>query len=209
MSIAPEEVVSPAGDTVLFRSSPTRTFAAVFLVIVVAYLAVAPLAEMLLSGAGDPWWVASSQAGVIGALIAGTIALTARSSLPTWVRTSGAGLELAAQESDPVLLAWADIKHVAVRRVGARTVLEVTPVDLDRVHPVDAEGPGWPAMSDTDAGTAFTADLTQIWPGPRALRRELARRMRPGRHHQKSPPKSPPPKSPPPVSPPKSPAASW
>jgi hypothetical protein len=62
--------------------------------------------------------------------------------------------------------------------VGARTVLEVTPVDLDRVHPVDAGGPGWPAMVETAAGTAFTADLSQIWPGPRALRRELARRMR-------------------------------
>ena len=118
------------------------------------------------------------QAGSIGALIAGAVALSARSSLTTWVRVSRAGLELAAQESDPVLLAWADIKHVAVRRVGARTVLEVTPVDLDRVHPVDAEGAGWPAMAETEAGTAFTADLTQIWPCPRALRRELARRMR-------------------------------
>jgi hypothetical protein len=33
-------------------------------------------------------------------------------------------------------------------------------------------------MTETDRGTAFTADLTQVWPGPRALRRELARRMR-------------------------------
>ena len=177
MSVAPEEVVSPAGDAVLFRSSPARAFAAVFAVIVVAYLVVSPLAEMLVSGESEPWWATLPQAGVIGTLIAGAIALSARSSLTTWVRVSRAGLELAAQESDPVLLAWADIKHLAVRRVGARTVLEVTPVALDRVHPVDAEGSGWPAMAETDAGTAFTADLSQIWPGPRALRRELAHRM--------------------------------
>jgi hypothetical protein len=27
-------------------------------------------------------------------------------------------------------------------------------------------------MTETGNGTAFTADLTQVWPGPRALRRE-------------------------------------
>ena len=176
MPITPEQVQAPAGDAALFRSSPVRAFAAMFVVIAVAYLTVSPLAEMLLDGTDGPWWVPLAQAGAIGVL-GGTFALSARSSLTTWVRISGAGLELAAQESDPVLLAWADIKHVAVRQTAARTVLEVTPVDLDRVHPVDAEGPGWPAMVETDAGTAFTADLTQIWPGPRALRRELARRM--------------------------------
>jgi hypothetical protein len=32
-------------------------------------------------------------------------------------------------------------------------------------------------MTETGIGTAFTADLTQLWPGPRSLRRELARRM--------------------------------
>jgi hypothetical protein len=177
MPITPEEVEAPAGDAALFRSSPVRAFAAMFVVIVIAYLVVSPLAEMLLGGTDGPWWLPLPQAGAIGVLGAGAFALSARSSLTTWVRISGAGLELAAQESDPVLLAWPDIKHVAVRRVGACTVLEVTPVDLDRVHPVDAGGPGWPAMIETDTGTAFTADLTQIWPGPRALRRELARRM--------------------------------
>jgi hypothetical protein len=53
------------------------------------------------------------------------------------------------------------------------------PVDLDRVHPVQDEGPGGPAMTDTADGQAFTADLSEVWPGPRALRRELARRMPP------------------------------
>ena len=61
-----------------------------------------------------------------------------------------------------------------MRRSGARTVLEITPLDLDRVHPVEGEEAGGPAMD----GKAFTADLTQLWPGPRKLRRELSRRMR-------------------------------
>jgi hypothetical protein len=179
MSITPEEVAAPADDAVVFRSAPVRTFAAMLAVVVVAYLAVSPLVTVLLDGAGDPWWVTLLQAVVIGVLFAGTVTLSARSSLTTWVRVSRAGLELAAQGSDPVLLAWPDIRHVVVRRAGLRTVLEVTPVDLDRVHPVDAEGPGWPAMTETADGTAFTADLTQIWPGPRALRRELSRRLHP------------------------------
>ena len=179
MSLTPEEVAAPADDAVVFRSSPVRMFVAVFLVLVVAYLAVSPLVGMLLNSADDPWWRTALQAVVLGALVAGAVTLSARSSLTTWVRVSRAGLELAAQGSDPVLLAWPDIKHVVVRRVGARTVLEVTPVGLDRVHPVDEEGPGWPAMAETPAGTAFTADLTQIWPGPRALRRELTRRLHP------------------------------
>ena len=176
MSIAPEEVVAPADDAVLFRSSPWRTFSAVFLVILVAYVAVSPLVALALD-TDDPWWLTLLQGAVIGAMVAGAIMLSARSSLTTWVRVSRAGLELAAQGSDPILLDWADIAHVTVRRDGARTVLEVTPVDLDSVHPVDADGPGWPAMTETAHGTAFTADLTQLWPGPRALRRELARRM--------------------------------
>jgi hypothetical protein len=56
----------------------------------------------------------------------------------------------------------------------------VTPVDLDSVHPVEqGETAGWPTMTETAYGPAFTADLTQIWPGPRSLRRELIRRMHP------------------------------
>jgi hypothetical protein len=177
MPISPEQVAAPADDAVVFRSSPVRTFLAVFAVIVIAYLAVSPLAGLLLGDAADPWWRTALQALVIGGLVAGTVTLSARSSLTTWVRVSRAGLELAAQGSDPVLLDWPDIAHVVVRRAGTRTVLEVTPVDLDRVHPVDGGGPGWPTMAETPAGTAFTADLTQIWPGPRALRGELARRL--------------------------------
>ncbi len=179
MSITPEEVSAPADDAVVFRSSPVRAFAAMLVVVVAAYLAVSPLVTMLLGGAADPWLPTVLQAVVIGVLVAGAFTLSARSSLSTWVRVSRAGLELAAQGSDPVLLAWPDIAHVVVRRAGARTVLEVTPVHLDRVHPVDVEGPGWPAMTETPAGPAFTADLTQIWPGPRALRRELSRRLHP------------------------------
>ena len=176
MPIAPEEVAAPADDAVLFRSSPWRTCLAVFLVIVVAYVLVSPVVGRLLD-ADDPWWLTLAQAGVIGLLVAGAFGLSARSSLSTWVRISRGGLELAAQGSDPVLLAWPDVKHVTVRRAGTRTMLDVTPVDLDSVHPVDREGPGWPTMTETESGTAFTADLTQLWPGPRALRRELTRRM--------------------------------
>jgi len=58
-------------------------------------------------------------------------------------------------------------------------VLEVTPVNLDVVHPVEGAGPGGPAMAETSSGTSYTADLTQLWPGPRALRKELALRMHP------------------------------
>jgi hypothetical protein len=177
MSIEPEEIEAPARDAVVFRSSPLRTFAVVFAVIVVAYLAVAPLVRLIVGD--DPWWSAAAQAAVIGLLVAGAVALSARSSITTWVRVSSAGLELAAQGSDPVLLDWQDIRHVVVRRVGLRTVLDVTPVDLDSVHPVDGDGPGWPTMTHTPDGPAFTADLTQIWPGPRALRRELTRRIHP------------------------------
>ncbi len=176
MSTAPEEVAAPAGDAVLFRSSPFRTFVAVSVVVAAAYLLVSPLVDRITGDGGD-LRATAVQAGVAGLLVGGALALSARSSLPTWVRVSAAGLELAAQGSDPVLLAWPDIKAVVVRRSLTRTVLEVTPVDLDRVHPVDGEGPGWPAMTETGTGTAFTADLTQIWPGPRALRRGLARRM--------------------------------
>jgi hypothetical protein len=177
MSIEPEQVLAPAEDAVLFRSSPVRTFTAMVAVVVVAYLAVSPLVNLLLGEAGDPWWTAPVQAAVVGLVVASAFALSARSSITTWVRVSAAGLELAAQGSDPVLLTWTDIRSVVVRRAGMRTVLDVTPVDLDSVHPLDGEGPGWPTMTETADGPAFTADLTQIWPGPRALRRELARRM--------------------------------
>lgn len=177
MSLAPEDVEAPAAGAVVFRSAPARTFAVMLVVIVVAYVAVSPLVHLVLDGADDPWWLTLAQAGVIGVLVAGAFAVSARSSLRTWVRVSDAGLELAAQGSDPVWLTWADVAHVVIRRDGARTVLEVTPKDMDLVHPVDAGGPGWPALAETAHGPAFTADLTQLWPGPRALRRELARRM--------------------------------
>lgn len=177
MSVPPEQVEVPAGDAVLFRSSPVRTFTAVSVVVALVYLAVTPLVDVLLGNPAEVWWRTAIQGAVTGLVVAGALTLAARSSLSTWVRVSGAGLELAAQGSDPVLLAWADIAHVVVRRAGVRTILEVTPVALDRVHPVDAEGPGWPTMGETAHGTAFVADVTQIWPGPRTLRRELARRL--------------------------------
>jgi hypothetical protein len=168
MSMAPEQVEVPAGDAVLFRSSPARTFAALFAILWLTYLAVSPLTALILGSDGDTWWSTLLQATVLGAVIAGAYAFSARAALTTWVRVSAGGLEL---------LAWPDIAKVVVRRAGFRTVLEVTPLDLDRVHPVTGEGPGWPALTDTTTGTAFTADLTQVWPGPRALRRELSRRM--------------------------------
>jgi hypothetical protein len=177
MSIAPEQVEAPADDAVLFRSSPARTFALMFVILLITYAASAPLVSLLIGNTGDPWWSTLLQAVVIAVLVAGGYAFSARAALTTWVRVSAGGLELAAQGSDPVLLAWADIATVVIRRTGMRTVLDITPVDLDRVHPVQGEGPGWPALTDTATGTGFTADLTQVWPGPRALRRELARRM--------------------------------
>jgi hypothetical protein len=181
MSIPPEEVEAPADDAILFRSSPWRTFSLMFAVLLVAYVAVSPLVTLVLGAEGDPWWSTLLQGAVLAAVVSGLYGVSARSALNTWVRASSGGLELAAQGSDPVLLAWPDIDHVVVRRDGLRTVLDVTPVDLDRVHPVSEEDEGWPAIRDDDADPqgrpAFTADLTQVWPGPRALRRELARRM--------------------------------
>jgi hypothetical protein len=177
MSIAPEQVVAPAEDAVLFRSSPARTFTALFAVLMITYLGTVPIVNLILGGSPDSWWSAAAQAAVIGAGVAGAFSVSSRAALTTWVRVSAGGLELAAQGSDPVLLAWADIAAVAVRRHGLRTVLEVTPVDLDTVHPVQGAYSGWPALHDTNEGATFTADLTQIWPGPRALRRELAYHM--------------------------------
>jgi hypothetical protein len=177
MSIAPEQVEAPADDAVLFRSSPARTFVALFVILMITYLATVPIVNLILDDAADSWWSTVAQAVVIGAVAAGAYAASARSALTTWVRVSAGGLELAAQGSDPVLLAWADVASVEVRRTGLRTVLDVTPVDLDTVHPVQGEGSGWPALRDSPRGVTFTADLTQVWPGPRALRRELARRM--------------------------------
>ncbi|MBG0561670.1 hypothetical protein [Actinoplanes aureus] len=178
MSIAPEQVEAPARDAVLFRSSPARTFIMVFAALMVAYLAVSPIVGWIAGDSGDPWWVTALQAVVIGATVAGAYALSARAALPTWVRVSAGGLELAAQDSDPILLAWPDVAAVVIRRDGLRTVLEVVPADLDSVHPVQDADHGEPLLVDTARGPAFTADLTQIWPSPRALRRELDRRMR-------------------------------
>jgi hypothetical protein len=181
MSIPPDEVEAPADDAVLFRSSPWRTFAVLSGTLLAAYVIVSPLVALVLGAPDDPWWSTLAQGAVVAVLVAGAYALSSRSALSTWVRASAGGLELAAQGSDPVLLAWPDIDHVVVRRDGLRTMLDVTPVDLDRVHPVAGEDEGWPAIRDDEADPlgrpAFTADLTQVWPGPRALRRELARRM--------------------------------
>ena len=179
MSIAPEQVEAPARDAVLFRSSPLRTFAAVFAILIVSYVSVSPLVALIVAGGGTSWSSTALQAVVIGAVAAGAYAYSSRAALDTWVRVSAAGLELAAQGSDPILLAWSDIDSVVVRRVGLRTVLDVTPIDFDRVHPVQGAGPGWPAVETTEAGVAFAADLSELWPGPRRLRRELASRLHP------------------------------
>jgi hypothetical protein len=179
MPLAPEEVEAPAGDTTLFRSSPARTFVAVFAVLMLSYLVVSPIVGRLARDTGDPWWVTALQAVVVGGAVAAFYSLSARAALTTWVRVSAGGLELAAQGSDPVMLAWEDVAAVTVRRSGLRTVLEVTPVDMDRVHPVQGSGAGWPTQTVTSRGPAFVADLSQIWPGPRALRRELTRRLHP------------------------------
>jgi hypothetical protein len=162
---------------VLFRSSPWRTFAAVFALLMISFAAVSPLAALAAGGTGKHWWQTALEAAAISALAAGAYAWSTRGGLKTWIRISSGGLELAAQDSDPILLAWPDIAHITVRRQGLRSVLEVTPVDLDRVHPVQDEGPGGPAMTETKDGPAFTADLSELWPGPRALRRALAKRL--------------------------------
>ena len=179
MSIAPEQVEAPAADSVLFRSSPWRTFIAVFCLLMISFGAVSPFVALFAGGTGNPWWQTLLQAAAISVVAAGGYAWSTRGALKTWIRVSSGGLEVAAQDSDPILLAWPDIAGVVVRRQGLRSVLEVTPVDLDRVHPVQGEEAGAPAMTETARGPAFTADLTEVWPGPRALRRELARRMKP------------------------------
>jgi hypothetical protein len=173
MSFAPEQVAAPARDAVLFRSSPARTFGMVFAALIVAYLVASPAVAYFARDTGEPWWATALQAAAVAAGAAGIYTISARAALPTWVRMSDAGLELAAQDSEPVLIEWPDISAVVVRRTGLRIVLEVVPADLDTVHPVqDAENEG-PALVDTPRGPAFTADLTQIWPGSRALRKEL------------------------------------
>jgi hypothetical protein len=177
MSMAPEQVQAPAGNALVFRSFPLRTGVALFVVLTGTYLAIAPVVSLVLADPRDPWWSTVLQAVVVSALVAGGYVLTSRSSLTTWVRVSDGGLELAAQGSDPVLLAWPDVAAAEVRRAGIRTVLDVTPVNLDRVHPVQEEDEGWPALAETPVGPAFTADLTQVWPSPRVLRRELGRRL--------------------------------
>ena len=179
MSIAPEQVEAPAADAVLFRSSPWRTFVALFVILMVSFAAVSPIVAIILGGTGNPWWQTALQAGAICGLAAAAYAYSTRAALTTWVRVSTGGLELAAQGSDPILLGWPDIATVVVRRVGLRNVLDVTPVDMDRVHPVQGEGAGWPAMTETDRGPAFTADLSEVWPSPRRLRRELIRHLPP------------------------------
>ncbi|WP_092558216.1 hypothetical protein [Actinoplanes derwentensis] len=177
MSIAPEEVRAPARDAVLFRASPGRTFVMMFAVLMVAYLAVSPVVGWIAGDTGDPWWAIVAQAMLVGAVVAGAYTVSARAALRTWVRISSGGLELASQESDPILLDWADVSAAVIRREGLRTVLEVIPADLDSVHPVQAGAAGGPVLTDTPRGPAFLADLTQIWPGPRALRRALDRHL--------------------------------
>jgi hypothetical protein len=177
MSMAPEQVQAPAGGVVLFRSSPTRTGTVLFVVLVITYLAVAALGNLVLGDPDESGWSTLLQAMIVSATVTGVYLVTARSTLTTWVRISDGGIELAAQGSDPVLLAWSDVADATIRRSGLRTVLAVTPVELDRVHPVQDEGEGWPPLAETSVGPAFTADVTQVWPGPRALRRELSRRL--------------------------------
>ena len=70
MSIAPEQVEAPARDAVLFRSSPMRTFAAVFLILMVSYVSVSPLVAVIGGSTGTPWWSTVLQAVVIGAVVA-------------------------------------------------------------------------------------------------------------------------------------------
>ena len=177
MPIAPEQVEAPARDAVLFRSSPVRTFVVLFLLLMFSFALVSPIVAMIGGGTGNPWWQTGLQAAVISALASGAYAYSTRASLKTWVRISSGGLELAAQDSDPVLLAWSDITRVTVRRAGFRNLLDVTPVDFDRVHPVQGERDGWPTLTETPDGPSFTADLSEVWPGPRRLRRELARHL--------------------------------
>ena len=179
--IAPEQVQAPARDAVLFRSSPVRSFLVIFVLLMLSFALVSPFVALLGDGDGDgdgagrPWWHTGLQAAAIAALAAGAYAYSTRGSLTTWVRISSGGLELAAQDSDPILLAWTDIQHVTVRREAFKNVLEVTPVDFDRVHPVQGEEVGPPALAETPDGQSFTADLSEVWPGPRRLRRELAK----------------------------------
>ena len=179
MPIAPEQVEAPARDAVLFKSSPVRTFIALFVLLMLSFAVVAPIAAWLgEGGAGNRWWQTALQATVIAGLAAGAYAYSTRGSLRTWVRVSSGGLELAAQDSDPIMLAWTDIQHVTVRRAGLKNLLEVTPIDMDRVHPVQGEEAGPPPLAETPDGQSFTADLSEVWPSPRRLRRELAKYLR-------------------------------
>lgn len=171
----PDDVTAPAADSRLFRSSPTLYF----LILVPATLLAVTAASLLidlLDGAGLSW----RQLGVRAAALlpftaagAGLVAWQIRRR-PTWVRISSGGIELAVQGSDPILLDWSEIVCARVHRRGLRAVLDVVPADPDTVR---STGPHrvLPRMRDTADGTAFTADIVFLRPGPTALQAALAR----------------------------------
>jgi hypothetical protein len=173
MTTTPEDVAAPAGDVTVFRGSPARTFAVMFVSFLIVWPVVNVLISWLLGDADpDPWWGVLLQAALIGAGVAAMLTFVTPGPPATWIRTSSGGLELSAAGSDPIHLAWADITHIAIRRKLLRRFLEVTPVDMGRVNRV-RDGHGLPRSQDG----VFIVDLSRVAPGPQSLRRELVRWM--------------------------------
>ena len=170
MTTEPDEVYAPAGDPILFRVSRSWSLARMFAVALVIYPIVQPLVILALGGDVDFGWVLIVQAVVMSALFAGISAVMRPSPFNTWIRVSAGGLELCAGGRGPVLLTWPDVASVRVRRRGLRTLLEVTPVEMRRVHRADARD-GQPPVRDG----SFVADVGLLRPGIGVLRRELDR----------------------------------
>ncbi|WP_250006818.1 hypothetical protein [Actinoplanes sp. M2I2] len=165
----PESVEAPADDAALFRVSRVLSVVRMFGIIWLIYLVTQPLVRLALGVDRDPWAVLLLQGAIWSALAAVGMAFWPRSPFHTWVRISGAGLELSAAGSDPILLLWPDVASVEVKRQGLRSILRVTPVEMSRVQRADVHH-GLPRIRDG----AFTVDIGLLQPGVDVLRRAVA-----------------------------------
>jgi hypothetical protein len=94
---------------------------------------------------------------------------------PGWVRSSAAGLELAASGRVPVFLPWQQVRSVAFRRRGPYTELVITPVDVTAAG--YARGPGRaPRTRRRNGEQTFVVEAGLMTPGPAAMADELNRR---------------------------------
>jgi len=93
---------------------------------------------------------------------------------PPWLRTSEAGLEVAASRADPIFLPWPAIASVRFRWRGPLTFLEIMPTDPAlalRVH----RGGRSPSQRRRGGRVTFIADIGSLAPNPTAVRAALLR----------------------------------